>query len=49
MLTHTTTAMNPLEHQIHYPLGDVLPPEGGAITVAPGVKWIRMVLISTQS
>ncbi|MBW8465430.1 MBL fold metallo-hydrolase [Acidovorax sp.] len=36
--------MNPLEHQIHYPLGDVLPPEGGAITVAPGVKWIRMGL-----
>ncbi len=44
MLTHTTDAMNPLEHQIHYPLGDVLPPEGGTITVAPGVKWIRMGL-----
>lgn len=42
MLTHTT--MNPLEHQIHYPLGDALPPEGSAIAVAPGVKWIRMGL-----
>lgn len=44
MLTHTTTTMNPLEHQIHYPLGDALPPEGSAIAVAPGVKWIRMGL-----
>jgi len=44
MLTHTTDAMNPLEHQIHYPLRDVLPPEGSAIAVAPGVKWIRMGL-----
>lgn len=44
MLTHTTIAMNPLEHQIHYPLGDALPPEGSTIEVAPGVKWIRMGL-----
>lgn len=44
MLTHTTTAMNPLEHQIHYPLGDALPPQGGTMEVAPGVKWIRMGL-----
>lgn len=44
MLTHHTTAMNPLEHQIHYPLAEVLPPEGGALEVAPGVKWIRMGL-----
>lgn len=36
--------MNPLEHQIHYSLGDALPPEGSAIAVAPGVKWIRMGL-----
>ncbi|CAN7617118.1 MBL fold metallo-hydrolase [Acidovorax sp. LjRoot74] len=36
--------MNPLEHQIHYPLGDALPPEGSTIEVAPGVKWIRMGL-----
>ncbi len=44
MLTHQTFAMNPLEHQIHYPLGDALPPEGGSIVVAPGVHWIRMGL-----
>jgi glyoxylase-like metal-dependent hydrolase (beta-lactamase superfamily II) len=44
MLTHQTFAMNPLEHQIHYPLGDALPLEGGSIVVAPGVHWIRMGL-----
>ena len=36
--------MNPLDHQIHYPFGDLLPPEGGAIPIAPGIKWIRMPL-----
>lgn len=36
--------MNPLEHQIHYPLGDALPSEGTALEVAPGVKWVRMGL-----
>jgi glyoxylase-like metal-dependent hydrolase (beta-lactamase superfamily II) len=36
--------MNPLEHEIHYPLGDALPPEGHCLDVAPGVKWIRMGL-----
>ncbi|MFY3383979.1 MBL fold metallo-hydrolase [Paracidovorax sp. MALMAid1276] len=36
--------MNPLEHQIHYPMGDTLPPEGQTIEVAPGIKWIRMAL-----
>lgn len=44
MLTHHTFAMNPLEHQIHYPLGDALPSEGGSIEIAPGVHWIRMGL-----
>lgn len=44
MLTHQTIAMNPLEHQIHYPLGDLLPPEGVAMEVATSVKWIRMGL-----
>jgi glyoxylase-like metal-dependent hydrolase (beta-lactamase superfamily II) len=44
MLTHHTRAMNPLEHEIHYPLGDALPPVGGAIEVALGVRWIRMGL-----
>ena len=36
--------MNPLEHQIHYPLGDTLPNTGTALEVAPGIKWIRMAL-----
>ena len=36
--------MNLLEQQLHYPLGDALPDEGGAIEVAPVIKWIRMVL-----
>ncbi len=44
MLTHHTIAMNLLEHQIHYPLGDALPPEGVAMEVGPGVKWVRMGL-----
>lgn len=44
MLTHHTISMNPLEHQIHYPLGDALPPEGATMEVAPGIKWIRMGL-----
>lgn len=44
MLTHRITTMNPLEHQIHYPLGDTLPAEGVTMEVAPGVKWIRMGL-----
>ncbi len=35
---------NELEKQLHYPLGDVLPEPGQTLTVAPGVKWIRMVL-----
>ena len=33
-----------LERALHYPLADQLPPQGGAIRVAPGVKWLRMVL-----
>ena len=36
--------MNSLEHQIHYPLGDTLPGEGATVTIAPGVKWVRMGL-----
>lgn len=41
--------MNPpskdlLEARLHYPLGDALPEAGRALTVAPGVKWIRMGL-----
>jgi glyoxylase-like metal-dependent hydrolase (beta-lactamase superfamily II) len=41
--------MNPpsreqLEARLHYPLGDALPDIGHTLTVAPGVKWIRMAL-----
>jgi glyoxylase-like metal-dependent hydrolase (beta-lactamase superfamily II) len=36
--------MNALEAQLHYPLGDTLPPPGGALEVAPGIKWLRMGL-----
>jgi len=36
--------MNPLEHEIHYPLSDTLPPPGRSLEVAPGVRWIRMGL-----
>ncbi|MDW5444721.1 MBL fold metallo-hydrolase [Polaromonas sp. SM01] len=36
--------MNELEAQLHYPFGDALPPPGGTLEVAPGVKWIRMRL-----
>ena len=35
---------NQLELQLHYPLGDTLPAPGATLTVAPGVKWIRMAL-----
>src|SRR6218665_2284090 len=44
ILTHHHLFMNPLEHQIRYPLGDTLPPEGGTLEVAPGIRWIRMGL-----
>lgn len=37
-------AMNELERQLDYPLGDRLPEAGRALRVAPGVKWIRMAL-----
>ena len=36
--------MNLLEQQLDYPLGDALPDEGGTMSVAPGIKWIRMAL-----
>ncbi|AMM25211.1 MBL fold metallo-hydrolase [Variovorax sp. PAMC 28711] len=36
--------MNLLERELHYPLGDTLPEPGSTIEVAPGVRWIRMVL-----
>jgi glyoxylase-like metal-dependent hydrolase (beta-lactamase superfamily II) len=36
--------LNQLEHQLDYPLGDVLPASGTALDVAPGVRWVRMGL-----
>ena len=33
-----------LERALDYPLGDQLPAQGRAITVAPGVKWLRLTL-----
>lgn len=40
----TSPSKDALEARLHYPLGDALPPPGGTIEVAPGVKWIRMAL-----
>lgn len=36
--------MNPLESQLSYAFGDMLPPAGTAHEVAPGVCWLRMGL-----
>ncbi|WP_233235973.1 MBL fold metallo-hydrolase [Bordetella sp. LUAb4] len=36
--------MNPDEHKLTYPWGDVLPQPGQALDVAQGVRWIRMPL-----
>ena len=36
--------MNPLEHELTYPLADRLPEPGNSIEVAPGVHWLRMPL-----
>lgn len=36
--------MNPLEQELHYPFGDILPAPGDTLEVASGVKWIRMTL-----
>ena len=36
--------MNPLEQQLGYPFGDVLPAPGTSLEVAPGVRWLRMAL-----
>jgi glyoxylase-like metal-dependent hydrolase (beta-lactamase superfamily II) len=37
-------ALNLLEQQLHYPLGDTLPEGGSTLEVAPEVRWIRMAL-----
>lgn len=36
--------MNPLESQLSYPFGDVIPPPGTTTDVAPGLSWLRMPL-----
>jgi glyoxylase-like metal-dependent hydrolase (beta-lactamase superfamily II) len=36
--------MNLLERELQYPFGDQLPAPGTTVEVAPGVRWIRMVL-----
>jgi glyoxylase-like metal-dependent hydrolase (beta-lactamase superfamily II) len=36
--------MNALEQQLHYPFGDTLPEVGTTLEVAPGVRWLRMLL-----
>lgn len=37
-------AVNALEQQLHYPLGDALPAPGHALELAPGLRWLRMGL-----
>ena len=36
--------MNALEQQLQYPFGDTLPALGTTLEVAPGVRWLRMLL-----
>ncbi|MBB3222206.1 MBL fold metallo-hydrolase [Pseudoduganella umbonata] len=36
--------MNPLEAQLHYPFGDIIPAPGDAIDIAPGMRWLRLPL-----
>ena len=38
------SAIDELERALHYPLGDQVPPQGSAIELAPGLKWLRMPL-----
>ena len=37
-------AMNELERQLQYPLGDTLPGPGRTLELTPGVRWVRMGL-----
>ena len=37
-------AMNALEMQLDYPFGETLPALGTTVEVAPGVRWLRMLL-----
>ena len=43
-MNQNQSGMNDLERQLDYPLGDALPPPGGALEVLPGIKWVRMSL-----
>jgi len=43
-MNQNKTAMNELERQLDYPLGDAMPPPGTTLNVAPGIRWIRMSL-----
>jgi len=36
--------MNLLERELEYPFGDAMPDPGSTMEVAPGVRWVRMVL-----
>ena len=36
--------MNLLERELNYPFGDQMPDPGTTLEVAPGVRWVRMVL-----
>jgi glyoxylase-like metal-dependent hydrolase (beta-lactamase superfamily II) len=36
--------MNPLESQLDYPFGDMLPESGTVFELAPGILWLRMGL-----
>jgi glyoxylase-like metal-dependent hydrolase (beta-lactamase superfamily II) len=38
------SAVSELERALDYPLADRLPPSGGTIEIAPGIKWLRMAL-----
>ena len=38
------SAMNALELELSYPMGDALPEPGKTLEVAPGILWIRMTL-----
>lgn len=35
---------HPTSTELHHPLGHALPPPGGTLEVAPGVRWVRMGL-----
>ena len=35
---------NPHESELHYPHGDAVPGAGTAVTLVPGVRWVRMGL-----